>query len=368
MKSRRINVLYDHQIFSLQEYGGISRLFVELIKEYSKNKDINTELSLAFSNNAYLPEIDINRSFFSKYQFPRKRKLMEIINKVNSLDEVRKESYDIFHPTYYDPYFLSSLKNRPFVLTVHDMTHELFPETMNEKDKTSENKKTLIPKASQIIAVSQNTKKDILKFFDVDPNKITVVYNATSLKRTVKKMNLKLPSRYILFVGVRSGYKNFINAFEAIKPLLQSDKELYFVCAGSKPFSPNELEFFEENDVKNQVIHIPFSSNDELSTIYQQAILDVVPSLYEGFGIQLLESLACGCPTVVSNASCFPEVALDSVVYFDPQKVESIREGITRVLKSKSLQGKLTKAGLKRAHDFSWKKAAQETAEVYKKV
>lgn len=366
--TKPVKVLYDHQIFTSQEYGGISRLFVELLKKYKNSEDIDAKLSLLLSNNHYLSELGFNSKFFPNTKIPGKRKIMGAINYMNSVRNLLKGDYDIFHPTYYDSYFLPFLKEKPFVLSVHDMTHKLFPEMMSKNDRTSEFQEQIIPKAEEILTISENTKRDILRFFNVDSQKIQVVPLATSLIPLDKEIDMKLPDKYILFVGVRRGHKNFDKFFEGVFNLLKNDKDLYLVCGGGKDFSEPEIKIFDKSGVTNQVIYVPFANNDELATLYQNAILFVFPSLYEGFGIPVLEAFSCNCPAVVSNASSFPEIAKDAVVYFDPNDSDSIRASVERVLKDTALQTLLRIKGTQRGKDFSWEKTTQATAKVYKDI
>ena len=157
-----MKVLYDHQIFTIQKYGGISRYFYELIKNFNKQRDINIYTSLFLSNNYYIrdrKDIYYNE-FLPNGKFKYKQRLQIIINKLISIYNLKKQKYDIFHPTYYDTYFLKYIDNTPFVLTVYDMIHEKLNNSSN--DDITKNKILLCEKASKIIAISKSTKKDFL--------------------------------------------------------------------------------------------------------------------------------------------------------------------------------------------------------------
>lgn len=358
-----INVKYDHQIFSEQKYGGISRYFVELEKKFSKMTHIKTNIYLVASTNAYLSKVKKN---FIKVEIKNKIlwRINYILNSLYCKYKLRTSKYDVFHPTYYNPYFLNSLGDKPFVITVHDMVHEIF----YEKDILSKHKKILFEKATKIIAISENTKKDLIKFFDIDEEKIVVIYHGNSMN---VEMNLEksyiFPKKYILFVGKRDGYKNFNMFIQSISSLLHDDPNLSVVCVGGGSLGVEELLVLERLRVKERVFQ--FNLDDaSLAQCYRNAELFVFPSLYEGFGIPILESFACSCPLVCSNTSSLPEIAKDAAKYFDPNDEVSMHEAIKTVLDSKEERKKLIKNGIERLTYFSWEKAAKETREVYRSV
>ena len=156
-----MKVMYDHQIFSTQVYGGISRYFIELMKKIEKDDEIKYDLPLKISNNYYLKQLSniFYTSFFLNYEFKKKVRIINYFNKIISKNVISKQNFDIFHPTYYDPYFLEYIGHKPFVLTVHDMIHEIFPEifpeTFSLKDKTAERKKLLIQKAANYYRIKK---------------------------------------------------------------------------------------------------------------------------------------------------------------------------------------------------------------------
>ena len=226
-----MKVLYDHQIFTSQIYGGISRYFFELIKYFKNDDEVKYELSLKYSNNYYLKKLNnlSYKTFLENYSFRGKYRLLNIINKKVSKKAIYEGNYDIFHPTYYDSYFLDYIGRKPFVLTIYDMIHEIYPEMFPLKDETSKRKKLLAQKATKIIAVSENTKKDIIRFFSIDTNKIEVIYCGTLFDMNGSrnnKVDIDLPEKYILYVGNRGGYKNFNLFIKAIAPLLIKNNEL----------------------------------------------------------------------------------------------------------------------------------------------
>src|ERR1035437_5733117 len=221
-----MKILFDSQIFKVQKYGGISRYFTELFKYFNHIDGINYELPIRYTENEYLKkivpfsEMNLSRNnLFKNFNFKLSRLLNKIIDRfdkdsnINRVKKVLKEqNFDIFHPTYYSTYFLKYLKNKLLVLTVYDMIHEIYPQYfIFDRGRTIRNKKKLILRADKIIAISENTKKDIIRFYGIPEDKIKVIYHGNSLlfTKNIPKNIPQIPSKYILFVGARGFYKNF---------------------------------------------------------------------------------------------------------------------------------------------------------------
>lgn len=365
-----MKILYDHQIFTWQKYGGISRYFYELVREFHEMKDINYEISLFVSNNHYISDkkfvnfIDI----IPKKQFRGKTRILNILNKSFSIMKIKNQQFDIFHPTYYDPYFLKYIGNKPFVLTVHDMIHEKFKFMFPYKDKTSDQKRLLVEKAAKIIAISHTTKKDLIDIFGVNESKVEVVYLGNSMLPKIDiKVSFELPQKYLLFVGNRVGYKNFERFIKSVSGLLKKDKELFVLCVGGGSFNNSEIQLLSELGITKQVNQ--YDVNDDiLSYAYKNALAFIFPSLYEGFGIPVLESFACGCPLLCSNASSLPEVAGEAAYYFDPYSEDSIKDAIMKVLEDNDLRVDLIKRGYEQLKKFSWNQTAEHTKKIYESV
>jgi glycosyltransferase involved in cell wall biosynthesis len=368
-----MKVLYDHQVFEFQNIGGISRYFAELIK-----RNPLAQLSLKYSDNIYLNAVCFKSynllpknyeytNFLPSYNFRGKGRLFCYYNKFIlrtktnmelSKEMIKSADFEVFHPTYYDPYFLRCLNGKPFVLTVHDMIHELFPDYF-AGDDTSQNKKVLINKANKIIVVSETTKNDLLKFYPDVENKIKVVYHGFSGKIITELIS---KANYLLFTGSREGYKNFDLFINAVAPLLK-EYDLKLICTGHS-FNKKEAALFEHFDISNRVI-CRLVSDEELISLYAKALAFVFPSLYEGFGIPVLEAFAAGCPAILSNTSSLPEIGGHGAVYFDPNSADDMRTVIEKVITSETLQKELIKNGKEQVKKFSWEKCANETMDVY---
>lgn len=363
-----MKVLYDHQIFSTQQYGGISRYFYELMRNLVEIKNIEIQLSLKYSNNYYISQRDFSshKTFFPKINFRGKYKVLSFLNKLNSKSILKKHQFDIFHPTYYDPYFLKHVEDKSFVLTIYDMIHEKFPKFFKKRDKTSEFKKLLASNAERIIAISESTKRDIEKIFEIDAEKISVIYLGSFPSFSINKSsNLRLPEKFILFVGNRQGYKNFKILAEAFSKLIKKKGDIYLICIGGGLFTSTENKYFNKLNIKDKLIHM-YLHDWNLSLAYKKAICFVFPSLYEGFGIPILESFKNECPAILTKISSFCEIAEDAALFFDPESSDSLLENIESLIFDQQLRNKLIQKGLKRASYFSWQKSAKQTLDVYR--
>ena len=359
-----MKILYDHQIFSLQEYGGISRYFYEIITRISR-KDANVDLFKGFSVNKYsLNAKNFNGRYISYKRIPI-IKIGTVYNIFNSLIFLKKHmriKYDVYHPTYYDYYTMVNKKN--LVVTVHDMIHELYY-PLFKHDDTSIKKKKILNKANKIIAVSNNTKKDLINIYSIPENKIEVIYHGNSLNSIVSN-NVLHKNPYLLYVGKRNSYKNFMRLLEAYA-MLKYNKDISLVCFGGGEFSKEEKSFISKMKLENKV-KLYIGSDMVLSNLYTYAKAFVYPSLYEGFGIPLLEAMHYQCPIIASNSSSIPEVLGDAGVYFNPDSVEDICLKIEKVLEDDELKDTLRIKGNIREKRFSWDKCASQTYELYKNL
>lgn len=369
-----MKILLDPQIFNDQEFGGISRYYTEIFSRLSKMREVRIDIPIVSSRNVYLKESVLFGKKLQRYVYISSllskigisiRKKTKKMHEKKIFDALNKNDFDLFIPTYYDPYFLDYIGNKPFVLTVYDMVHELFPEYfIDDPHEVVKRKKILIEKATKIIAVSYNTKKDILTIYpDVDPTKIHVIYHGNSLRININ-VQIDLPRNFILFVGKREYYKNFYFLVNNIQDLLEKDKSLKLVCAGGGEFSEEEIKFIDNLRLTNQIIQKSFA-DAELAWFYKNAKCFVFPSAYEGFGIPVLESMACGCPVVLTNNSSFPEVAGDAGLFYDLNDGNDLKTKISLLLENEDLRQSYSEKGLLQVKKFDWDEAAKQCLEVY---
>lgn len=365
-----MKILFDHQIFSFQEYGGISRYFYRLIEGINKTKNNNAFVDGKFSNNVYLTKMKSHMlGFLPDFNFPYKHILIFYTNIIFGGSKVKKERYDVLHPTYYHPYFMNRLNGRPYVITVHDMIHEIFSSQYKDlRNKTSEYKKKVILGANAIITISESTKKDLMKFYKISEEKVTVIHLGNNFENTKPKTYKDLPKKYLLFVGTRRGYKNFNNFIRYVSTVLKKHKDLYLVCAGGGQFEDTEKKQLSDLGVDTKVFYRSFKTDEELAGYYKQARVYIIPSLYEGFGLTVLEAFSMSCPVIASNISSLPEVCGDAVYYIDPKSAKSISNAVEELYKNKTIRLQLINKGYKQLKKFSWDKTVKETLRVYERV
>jgi glycosyltransferase involved in cell wall biosynthesis len=363
-----MNILFDHQAFSYQDYGGVSRYFLELYNALGADNEIT--VSVKFSNNELLEQLNQKGiPFFPKRNFIGKRYLMNMLNIPLSKRRIRQSNFDVFHPTYFDPYFIKVLK-KPGIITVHDLTVDLFPQYFKSYDFAKRtNKEKCFKSVNAIIAVSENTKRDIVQLYDIPEEKIQVIYHGVNNNpKEINLSNLKfkinlVPKSYILYVGSRKGYKNFLFFVNSIGNLILKEK-VKMVCIGGGEFNRQEIVEFRKMNIESNILYFDFSEIT-LNWLYQNALFFVFPSLYEGFGMPILEAFSNRCAVVLSDRSCFSEIAGDAAVYFEPDEKDSIIDTTRKMILDSSLRKKIIEKGGNRVKYFTWEKAAKETLKAY---
>jgi len=379
-----MRVLYDHQAFTLQKYGGVSRCFVELYKNLPKGVD--AQILVRECDNVYLNAIGSYpkgyhfNHFICPWHFPgkyrlhfmadrfRKHKYYPEYNTNYVFEELGKGEFDIFHPTYYSDYFLPYLNGKPFVLTIHDMIPELYPQYYGQDDFQINMKRKLAPLAKAIIAVSENTKQDIIRVLGIPEKKIHVVYHGCSLP-FAKNTSSPFSIPYILYVGARWTYKNFIPFVKSIAPILKRHKDLNVVCTGPE-FDNSEKSLFQELGIGNRFVHQWIKNDIDLYALYHHALCFVYTSEYEGFGIPILEAYQADCPVILNRRSCFPEIAGDAAIYFN---MDAFYTDFAEVFETfLEMDRDDRECLLERQHQrlshFSWEQSAMKLAQVYNSI
>ncbi|AEB99026.1 glycosyl transferase group 1 [Selenomonas sputigena ATCC 35185] len=355
-----MNILYDSQIFFQQRYGGISRYFYELIRNMIKEESIL--LHEGVNINAYgLRNLCAYKKFWG-YHIKRNYRLRALISKINAFHFryfIRNENVDIYHPTYYTDYEVHGAKK---VVTVYDMIHELFPQDFLG-DRTAEEKAKILRNADGIIAISESTKKDLMRLLDISAEKIRVIYLANSLSESVQDVPV-MKGPYLLYVGNRSGYKNFMGLAQAFAGS-QYKNDVQLVCFGGGEFTKSERESLIRMGIWERTVYCS-GGDDVLSNLYQFASAFVYPSIYEGFGLPLLEAMHHGTLVLTGATSSIPEVAGDAAEYFNPNEPESIREVMDRLLSDSDRRQELRARGRAREKMFSWQRCAEETLDFYR--
>ncbi|MFA6533135.1 MAG: glycosyltransferase family 1 protein [Patescibacteria group bacterium] len=269
-----------------------------------------------------------------------------------------------FSPAHYLPRYCPV----PQVVTVHDLAYFYFPKEFTKKDLWQLKNWTdfSIKKATQIIAVSKTTKKDIMKNYDVDEAKVSVVYNGYEKTAKEKTSAVKL-KKYILFVGTIQPRKNLEILINAFNKFIQINKDFKLVIVGKKGWLYESIfEKVKTMKLENKVMFTGHITDEELVSYYTNAFCLTLPSLYEGFGIPVLEAMSYNCPVIASFSSSLPEIGADACLYFDPKKSDDLLEKLKILQNNSKLRKELILKGKKRIKDFSWKKCGKETLEVIK--
>lgn len=373
-----MKIVFDTQIFDWQINGGISRYFIEVLNRLDKSGETDIQFKCRHSYNTYIQGTQwlsykpVAKGIHFKGKLSALKLINQRINRGWSNRQLKKGRFDLFHPTYYDPYFLKHLGQKPFVLTVYDLTNEKFNDHSPLTEKVLAWKKELISRAAHIIAISENTRKDVIDYYQVAPGKVTTVYLSGGFEKELLQAPAgpemeKVPAEYILFVGSRVGYKNY-NAFvKELAPILK-EQQLSLVTAGGGPLSTAEQQLISELGISNQVYSIPHASDRLLVQLYKKARVFVFPSLYEGFGLPVLEAMQCGCPTLLSNNSSLPEVGGGAACYFDPFKEGDLRVQLAQLLTDPARIALLKQEEAAQLARFSWEHTAAGHIEVYKKM
>jgi glycosyltransferase involved in cell wall biosynthesis len=361
----QIKIHYDSQVFSTHVFGGIARYFVEIASRISRYPEADVRIFAPIFLNRFLAA---KRNELSVIGFCQPRPIPHTSRIIRSLNAALFRGYstfskaDIVHETFYWPRRTSSRASR-VVLTVHDTIAERLPEHFPAVAEERKLKMAALKRADHIICVSENTRKDLMELYAVNPNKISVVYLGSSLYQpTVIPPDSADP--FFLFVGARFTYKNFERLLEAfgVSQLYRTHK---LVCFGGGMFSSRELSCMEKYGIPRLRVHQTEGDDSTLARYYSAAEAFVYPSLYEGFGIPLLEAMECGCPVVCSDASAFPEVAGDAAVYFDPWNVASMTRALLEVSQSPAKRSEMISKSKARVSLFSWDRCAEQTYAAY---
>lgn len=351
-----MKIVYDNSVFSIQRAGGASMYWYELIKRFKKEDNIMYyDLK---NDNIFRKNLDICSEI--ETTFP-----IRIVRHLPFLKKITDKS--ILHSCIYR---VSLDKNIINIVTVHDFTYEYFMGWLPKKIHTLQ-KYFAIRHADGIICVSENTKKDLIKFLpDVDQSKIKVIYHGVSdeffrLENPVFNLIENFPKleniNYIIFVGDRSKYKNFNIVIEVMKQL----KDFKLVVIGGKNFTKEEELILSE--INERIIHLKGLDSNKLNVLYNNAFCMLYPSSYEGFGIPVLEAMKSGCPVVSTKMSSIPEVAGEAGLLVNEINVENFILEIVK-LKDVSFRNEIIEKGLNQSGKFSWDKCFSDTFEFYNKI
>jgi len=358
-----LKILYDHLGF-MEKYGGVSRYYSQMIAHLPAT--ISYDIAIHFSSNEYLPLIKKNGYFhFINKNFPHKDRFYSELNKPNSIRHIKHGDYDVYHMTHCDPYgFKFVPENKMKVMTVHDLNLYMIPGIVSDTFSLKVWQKESAGIVDKIIAVSENTKKDMIEQWNIPEQKITVIHHGVSIP---DKADFDIPTQiekpYILYVGSRAAFKNFNMLVSVFEKLCQRYPDLLLVCTGSS-FSAEEQKMISGKRLTDKIKQISVGDR-QLHSLYHHACCYVYPSLYEGFGMPLLEAMAAECPVVCSQSSCFPEIAGDAALYFDPHSEQEMLYAIEKMISSNAMRETFISLGNERIKKFTWEECAAHHAQFY---
>jgi len=374
-----VRVLMDKYYSGVSEYtANLLKAIFELDKEdsyklfFNSFHDQSERLGKWNKDNAELVGLNIPNKIFN-YIFQKTLsypKLDKILGGV-----------DVFWSPHFN--FTKLSQDTKKVITVHDLSFLRYPEFFSARKnfwhKSLGIKKTLL-KADKIIAVSENTKNDIVELLGINEDKVQVIYSGNNVvKKEVKVEDVqeflakkKISGRMLLYLGTIEPRKNIINLIKAYNSLRKSGEEyndVKLVLAGASGWK-NRLTYreWQMSPYKNDIRFLGYVNQFEKDILYSQASLFVYPSFYEGFGFPPLEAMTYGIPVISANVSSLPEVVSDAALMINPYEFTEICDAFKLVLNNEDLRNSLISKGLKRAEEFTWEKTAREYLDVFKKL
>lgn len=366
---------YDEKTGLSRRVGSAEYCFELLVNLNNIDKTNNYIIYIPESPTSDMPKEQDNWH----YKIVRPRKLWTLFGL--SLEFLFKKSkVDIFFsPTHYLPIFV------PFksVVSVLDVSYLQYPALFKKRDLYQLNNwtKFSVKKANKIFTISKASKNDIIRVYQVPAEKIVVTYpgikGVSSSKYQVVSMDVirkkyGIKGDYILFVGTIQPRKNIarlIEAFSKISNIKNLISKISLIIVGKKGWLyEGILEAPKKFNIQNQVKFLDFVSNEDMPALYKHALFFILPSLYEGFGLPVLEAMKYGCPVITSNISSLPEAGGEAALYVNPESVEDIVSKMQLLIKDENKRREMVEKGYKQAKKFSWEKTAKETLEVLEEV
>ena len=354
---------FDEQIFAIQAYGGISRMFAELATAFIEDSTLDVEL---LPLNAPI----INRYVLDSDPVRARLAVRDAQHEYRALGRYfmrlqPRRNLDIVHNTFYLPHGLAGYPGARRIVTIHDMIPELVPRTRRRLDFLTL-KKRYVGRADHVICVSEATRRDLIRVFPDISAPISVIHHGVDgrFQPGMPRINA-LPDRYVLFVGNRGQYKDADVLFRAFAALPSTHTDVKLMCVGGGPFTATEVTTLNALGIAARTVQADLSDTDMVAA-YNHADVFVFPSRFEGFGMPALEAMACGTATVLTDATSLPEVGGDAAEYFPTGDHVALATIVDALLSDEVRRTELEQRGLRRARQFTWQKAAQQHADVYR--
>ena len=375
MPERPLRLLYDHQMFALQRYGGISRIFIELARRLSARDDCSVYWHRGYHVDGYdvsdfQPRLarywSIDRPLPNFKQWPRER-----INRhaFRWFSRTILGGVDIYHPSYFDHELLPIPRARRVAVTVYDMILERFMANQPRVQRQIVGKRRMVEQADLVFVISEHTRRDVVELLGVEPDRTVLAYPASDIASLPAA---PLPPHitdqpFLLYVGPRTKYKNFGVLVEAFTRSEWLRRSLRVVCLGGGPFQEPELAAMREFGLVDR-FHQLDGDDRMLKALYARAVALAWTSRYEGFGIPPLEAMQVGCPVVCAPTSSMPEVVGDAALFFDPDQPDDLAEQLSRATGDTALRASMIERGRVRAELFSWDQMVDATLGGYRRL
>ncbi len=358
-----MKILFDPQVFQLG-YSGMQRYYSVL---YSGLVDAGIEI--VYPKRSPFSHDPAKKPLLEKKIHPR---LNQVLRKL----KFKKKRQDFFHALDHTDYdlvyltspafeseFLNHIQEKPFVMTVHDTMQIIHgPHMLIDQPRDTMALGYLAERAERVACVSDHTKQDLCNKYMVDPAKTQTVYLANFLSSEPAEIP-NLPERFILNVGPRTGRKNFFEWMKAVSPSLKDQTDTFILVTGE--LTQYEKYFYEKLGVMKNIIPLEDISDAQLVTLYQNAMGLVYPTLYEGFGLPVVEAMANGCPVITSDCTSIPEVAGSAALYIDPTDSENMLTTFKKFMESPILRKVLSEKGLKQSKEFSKEKFVSDMVDLF---
>lgn len=363
-----MDILYDGFIFEIQRAGGINRYFRNLINRLPA--DVIPFLTAPKQRDHCFPSNPRLRLYCPPLDICGTGRLTRLVKRFYLEGVERSRRPDIAHPTYHRLFSgrpISKYRS-PVVVTIHDMISERYGLRFDPSGLEEVTKKAAVEAADAIICVSEHTKHDLMEVLRVPEDRTTVIPQASELSAQMANgQTPAVPAPYVLFVGSRAFYKNFARMVLAFAKAITMWPELRLVVVGA-PFTQFEEEWLHALRLRERIVEIVDVDDHRLAALYHGSEALIYPSLYEGFGIPLLEAMACGTVVIAARTSSIPEVVGDAAILFDPYSIDELTECILSLRQLGGHREEYIRRGQQRATSYSWDLTAAKTSEVYRQL
>ena len=365
-----VRILYDHQVFSLQNAGGASRYQYELLRYMSSMQGVEPELFLGLNQTVY-PFQDLNSTITRVVgtRGPLGPGLLRyaVNEALESGWSALGEKYDIYHPTYFR--CMPAIRARRIVATHHDCTYEQLPHLFRDAAMIMRTRRAMFAKVDMVLCISEASRRCLLEFYPVSAERTRVVHHGLTplprSQRAAEELQAHLRRGFVLYVGARTAHKNFPGLLQAFHDS-HLDEDFDLLTLGGGALTNDEKAKIAALALTPSVICIPVVTDEMLGEAYARASLFVYPSLSEGFGIPPLEAMAAGCPVAASEVTAIPEICQDAPFYFDPYDIGTIAMALQQGVSDDESRYRAIAKGKAVAAQYRWEECGAKTLAAYR--